>query len=78
MGNTIAHEVGHILGFLHRGTQQNTGAGDPFVVDGLPYDPSNVMLAITPQGGHALYSDDFDLAQAYAVQYSNAVTQSPS
>jgi hypothetical protein len=77
-GHTIAHEVGHILGFLHRGIQQSTGVGDPFNVDGLPYDLSNVMLGVTPMGFHALYSDDFDLAQAYAVQYSNAVIQSPS
>jgi hypothetical protein len=73
-GHTIAHEVGHILGFLHRGLSQPPTVADPILYDGLPTPVWNVM-SIDPETNE-LTADRFDLAQAEAVQYSNAVIRS--
>jgi hypothetical protein len=73
-GYTIAHETGHILGFLHRAQPHPGGTPDRFAGDGLPTPAWNVMSDADTT--NELTADDFDLAQAEALQYSNAITQS--
>jgi hypothetical protein len=57
-GNTLAHELGHLMGLGHRAAP----AGDTFA-DGLNEPKKTNLMNVS---GTALEDDDFDLIQVFA------------
>lgn len=66
-GNTLAHEVGHVMGLGHRGV-----AGDPFF-DGLTIPATNIMHPTAPPPA----AQNLDIIQVKALRFSEVVFRNP-